>query len=246
LIQLRAFAVDIINSIFVLLQGVQMNTRNRPAHILPILLTAGLCSLIFSPQVRATSYSAGVTEEHALYSYYGGAIGEGEFESYQYVGFDYGIGGFAEVGVCWTLGDGFNQMTSPVIDAKLSYNADEEGRTAFAVGLDNWSHDEDYNGNGKWYVVCSHDFNQVRGHAGYIFEDENNAVFLATDWDMGDISAGVDWSQIDDGKEWEASGSIYVPLPSINEDCAFYSYYTFSSDPDQDGYLTAEIQITLD
>ncbi|MCX6646110.1 MAG: hypothetical protein NTY09_07120 [bacterium] len=180
-----------------------------------------------------------------LYFFAGTEIGEGEYEEFSYSGLTYGLLDTFELGICWTLADSDDVLESPVFDGKVNFSLDDESATAIAVGFDNLSGDSDKNGVAIPYVVYTQDFGGIRGHAGYTFERDNEAIFFVLDGDVGDTCLGADWAQINEGSDWESSVSIWYPLEFIDESCALYSYYTFSSDSDENGSLTIEIEYTI-
>jgi hypothetical protein len=192
-----------------------------------------------------STYTCGVVGDKQLYIYSGGEIGNKDYENYSYAGMTYGLMDMFEVGVCWTVGDGSDMMESPVFDAKCNFSLDDDSNTAFAIGIDNASGDIDYNGVSIPYVVYTQDFGTIRGHAGYTFERDNEALFLVLDGDVGAICLTADWAQINDGADWESSVGVYTPLEFVDEDCALYSYFTFSSDSEESDTLTVEISYTI-
>jgi hypothetical protein len=195
---------------------------------------------------QATSYTAPVTGDGQFYIYYGNITGNKGYEGCGYAGFDYGFFDFFETGICWTVGDSDSVFESPVFDGKVVYALDDERSTSLAAGFDNLSGDEDKNGPIIPYFVYTHDFDGVRAHGGYIFERDNESIFLAVDGDIENVCLGADWSEINEGNDWEASVSIWVPLTDIDDNCALYSYYTFSSDKEAGETLTIELSFTTD
>jgi hypothetical protein len=200
---------------------------------------------IFAVQSLASTYCAGVVGDRDLYFYSGSEIGENEFEDYSYMGLSYGFIDIFELGICWTFGDSSDILESPVLDGKINFSLDDDSSTAIAFGFDNCSGDSDKNGVAIPYIVYTQDFGGIRGHAGYTFERDNEAIFFVLDGDVGDTCLGVDWAQINDGSDWESSVSVWYPLEFIDENCALYSYYTFSSDSEESNTVTVEIEYTI-
>jgi hypothetical protein len=193
----------------------------------------------------ASTYCAGVVGDKQVYIYTGTEIGEGEYEEFSYSGLSYGLLDIFELGICWTLADSGDVFESPVLDGKVNFSLDDESATSIAFGFDNCSGDSDKNGVAIPYAVYTQDFGPIRGHAGYTFERDNEAIFFVLDGDVGDTCLGVDWAQINEGSDWESSLSVYYPLEFIDESCALYSYYTFSSDSEASNSLTIEISYTI-
>ena len=86
-----------------------------------------------------------------------------------------------------------------------------------AVGVANLaftSHDRDEVGQPFIFIVASHDFGWLRGHAGYGFQTDNDAAFFGLDKTINvldrDLMLRFDMIQIDDGDQWLGSaGAIY-------------------------------------
>lgn len=86
-----------------------------------------------------------------------------------------------------------------------------------ALGIANLavtSHDRDRAGQSFTYGVASHDFKWLRAHAGFGFQQFNNAAFFGLDKTVKlferDLMLRTDVIQIDDQDQWKASaGFIY-------------------------------------
>jgi hypothetical protein len=221
-----------------------MRFPHRFDSVLGIALVTVASTLAFPLPSQALTYNCYTVGAEQAYLYFGNESGNNGYESYSYMGITYGIEDIAEIGGCWVV-DGGHMLESPVFDAKVRISLDDETGTAFALGFENASSDEDKNGSYVPYAVYTYDFGSLRGHAGYAFERDNEGIFFGIDGDVDETCLGVDWRQMDEGSEWESTINIYAPLEFIDESCALFAYYTFSSDSEESDTLTVEISYTI-
>lgn len=211
-----------------------------PAFILWVIAATPVSA---TPTALNNAYNADVTDGGALILYLSGDWGNNKYDDGHDFGASYGLMGQFEIGFSWrlTAEDDFRQ--DPTFDAKFRFDLggdkmDCEGdcadcggcdTTGVAIGVDNINFDEDALGNFVPYIVYTHDFDGMRGHAGYAFEEDNGAIFVGLDHDTGDATLMWDWMQIDDGEDWQTAFGFSMPFQWLDDNWCFTSNLTFSS-----------------
>jgi hypothetical protein len=150
-----------------------------------------------------------------------------------FAGFKYGVLENLEAGIDGRL-DGPGANTDPALQVKYRFPLDPQ--TALAAGIANITGDTDKNGNTFPYLVLSHDFTGVRGHLGYSFENDNQALFVGLDKAVNTkLTLRADWIQVADGHESLSSLGFISPL---NKDWLVEGWATF---PSQNGAQTGYV-----
>jgi hypothetical protein len=213
------------------------------------------------------AYNADVTPACALDLHLWGEWGNNKYDDGHFLGASYGIADMAEVGFSWRLTEDEGYRQDPTYDVKLRFDlgekpetccADGEGTceegctgcpcrtsTGLAIGADNINFDEDTLGKIIPYIVYTHDFEDMRAHVGYSFEEDNGAIFAGLDFDSGDATLKFDWMQVNDGNDWEAAFGFDMPFQLYDDNWTFTSYLTFASDSDASDVWHAEVSYLI-
>lgn len=152
-----------------------------------------------------------------------------------------GILDYGEVGLYGMLGPSDEDQGDIRFHGKFVYPLGE-GLPNLGAGLQNLTDDEEDNGEIDPFLVVTHDFGPVRGHAGYSFQDDDQAFFAGVDtsFDFLELPAtvGLDLLQTDDGDEWLLSlGFEYeLPLNFIVE-----SWYTWTTVDGDENMITVRL-----
>jgi hypothetical protein len=155
--------------------------------------------------------------------------------------FDVGILDYGEIGAYGMLGPTDEGQGDVRFFGKFVY-ALGEGLPNLGAGIDNFTGDEDDNGNIDPYLVVTHDFGFLRGTLGYSFQDDDQAFFAGIDksFDFLELPArvGLDARQTDDGDEWLVSAGLKYQLPL---DFVVESWYTWTTVDGAENTLTIRL-----
>lgn len=152
-----------------------------------------------------------------------------------------GILDYAEIGLYGMLGPADEDQGDVRFHGKFVYPFGE-GLPNVGAGVQNVTDDEDDNGNVDPFLVVTHDFGPVRGHAGYSFQDGDDGFFAAVDTSFDFLeqaaTVGFDVLQTDNGDEWLLSlGFEYqLPLSFVLE-----SWYTWTTVDEGDDTITLRL-----
>jgi hypothetical protein len=154
---------------------------------------------------------------------------------------NFGVLDYAEVGIYGKLGPTDDNTRDPRLFGKFVYPLGE-GLPNLGAGLDNVTDDEDTLGEIDPYVVVTHDFGPVRGHAGYSFQQDDEAFFGGIDTSFNFLeapaTAGLDVLQTDDGDEWLVSAGFDYELPL---DFVLETWYTWTTVDGAEDFLTIRL-----
>jgi len=120
--------------------------------------------------------------------------------------------------------------------------------TGIAVGAWNVNFDEDKNGKIIPYFVYTHDFDGLRGSIGYEFQEDNDGIFTGWEFDAGDGVLRADWTQVNDGEDWNGSVGFETPFywdDVVDGEWTVGSWLVFSSDDNASDVWNLELTYTL-
>lgn len=235
-----------------------------------IISTMAMLSLLFTLPAMATytgnnnTPSADITDEGTTILYAYGQWGNGKFDDGHYFGISYGLFDILEIGTDWRLTEDDDFRHDPTFDIAFRYDLGGEDKcdcggecgdecggcwmdsTGLAIGVYNINFDEDLEGNFIPYLVYTHDFEGFRGSLGYSFEEDNGAIFAGFDAPTGDATVMGDWTQTNDGGDWDATIGFDMPFEWFDDNWSFCSFILFSSNDDEPDVWHVEFSYTFD
>jgi hypothetical protein len=216
--------------------------------VVSITIFVALCAPAFATATTViNAYSADVTPAGHAIIYLYGLWGNEKHDDAHYVGVSYGIGDFLEIGGNWRITKTEDYRHKPTADAKFHWDINKKDKltSAFAVGIDNVSTDQDKEGHNIPYVAYTQDFKDFRAHAGYSFEDDNRGIFVGLDAKTGEALLLWDWIQSNDGHDWITSFGAEVPVKVISEDFYASASLSFSSQESSSDVLEVTLEYYL-
>ena len=221
----------------------------KTQHLLPVTLVLAWAlaavPAFATPTDICNAYNADITADGALVLYLWGDWGNDKYDDGHYVGFSYGLMDMFEVGGDWRITENEDFRQDPTLDAKFRFSLSDELTNAIAVGVDNINFDEDVQGKFIPYIVYTHDFEGLRAHAGYSFEEDNSGAFVGFDAATGDATLKWDWKQIADGDDWMGAVGFDMPFELMTENWVLSMFLTWSSNDDISDVWHAEINYTF-
>jgi hypothetical protein len=207
------------------------------------------------PTGNNITYNADVTAANELVLIFSAEWGNNKYDDGHFVGFSYGLMDMFEIGGNWRLTEDEDYRHDPVFDAKFRFDLGqdiscdgEDGyrtTTGIAVGADNINFDTDKNGNIIPYIAYTHDFEGLRATAGYSFEEDNGAIFVGFDAETGDATLMWDWTQVNDGEDWNAAVGCEMPFEWFDDNWAFATHLAFSSNSTASDVWYVEFNYTI-
>lgn len=221
-----------------------MQKKNIFVTVLFICLMALTPKLFSSPSGLNNIPTADVVPEKVLVVQGWGNFSQGESPVY-YVGAKYGPLKGVEIGIDGMVGSDDTGPGTFQIKSQLPFFG-EESTFMPLVGVANISMDTDKAGKVNPYLVLTSDFDFLRVHLGYFFQEDNDGAFGGIDKTIqlfgNDFVFRADVLAINDNDDVLGSvGFLYVlPWNFVLE-----SWVSFSSQDDQDETLTVKLNYVI-
>jgi hypothetical protein len=146
-----------------------MLPRTHMNAVFVVILLCGLVGVAFGSPSGLNNIPTADVAPHQVLVLQGYTSFGSDTQPTWFAGFKYGAAENIEVGIDGRLA-GPGHSTDPALQLKYRFAVDPG--TAIAVGVANLTADTGRNGDSFPYLVVSHDFGPLCGHAGYSFPTE--------------------------------------------------------------------------